>query len=65
MKRENNKLYALTLLISAPAWIALLAAKGRGSVGINWPTAILGGRLDPGAGAGGPSGAHRRARPAP
>ena len=42
MKRENNKLYALTLLISAPAWIALLAAKGRGSVGINWPTAILG-----------------------
>ena len=42
MKRENNKLYALTLLIAAPAWIALLAAKGRGSVGINWPTAILG-----------------------
>lgn len=42
MKRENNKLYALTLLISAPAWIALLTAKGRGVVGINWPTAILG-----------------------
>ena len=42
VKRENNKLYALTLLIAAPAWIALLAAKGRGSVGINWPTAILG-----------------------
>lgn len=42
MKRENNKLYALTLLIAVPAWIALLEAKGRGSVGVNWPTAILG-----------------------
>ena len=42
MKRENNKLYALTLLIAAPAWIAILIAKRRGTIGINWPAAILG-----------------------
>ena len=42
MKRGNNKLYALTLLIATPAWIAILIAKGRGTIGINWPTAILG-----------------------
>lgn len=42
MKRGKNKLYALTLLIAAPAWIAILIAKGRGAIGINWPAAILG-----------------------
>lgn len=42
MKRGNNKLYALTLLIEPPAWIALLIAKERGIIGINWLTAILG-----------------------
>lgn len=42
MKRGNNKLYALTLLIATPAWITILIAKGRGAIGINWPAAILG-----------------------
>lgn len=42
MKRGKNKLYALTLLIATPEWIAILIAKGRGTIGINWPTAILG-----------------------
>lgn len=42
MKKENNKLYAATLLIATPAWIAILIAKGRGAIGINWPAAILG-----------------------
>lgn len=42
MKKENNKLYAATLLIATPAWIAILIAKGCGAIGINWPVTILG-----------------------
>lgn len=42
MKKENNKLYAAALLIAVLAWIAILIAKGRGTIGINWPAAILG-----------------------
>ncbi len=42
MKKENNKLYAATILIAAPAWIAILIAKSRGAIGINWPVTILG-----------------------